>query len=221
MIHISRRYVMKKTLVLRVMTALALLSISANGMYAEGLYVDVGASVGWATQEFNSFDFIDWVKDEQGVDPTEFAMFGGGKLGGGFGEEIPIYIVADFETVYHHAEWSGSSGYKFNTYLLGGGLVWYPAEFIQIGGNFGYVWVDNKVSTTQSDINKAIFLANNNSGFGFSLSIGFDIFGFLLGIEYCNTTVKLSSNTDQNTSYFGFLVKYVFRSDREDWDWYW
>jgi hypothetical protein len=188
---------MKKILVFVIMAVVVLSSISANGMYG-----DAGISLGGATHDFNGADLVDGAK-EQDVNPTGFALSWGGKLGFGhhYSGDRAVYLVADFAGIYHQV----FDDYQFGNYLLGGGLVWYPSKYIQLAGNyFGYVWADHQVSSHG-------VTSVGSGGLGFNLSVGVEVSGYMLGLEYYNATVTMSSAAEQNTSYFGVLFKYVFR----------
>jgi hypothetical protein len=198
---------MKKILVLGIMAVVVLSSISANGMYG-----DAGISLGGATHDFNGADFAD--QTAQDANPTGFALSFGGKLGFGhhYRNNRAVYLVADLATIHHQV----FDDYQFHSNLLGGGLVWYPSKYVQIAGNyFGYVWADHQVSSHGTT-------AIGSGGSGFNLSIGLEVSGCMLGLEYYNATVEPFSsitgqntsyfvNSEQNTSYFGVLFKYVFR----------
>ncbi|QQO07749.1 hypothetical protein [Breznakiella homolactica] len=190
---------------LAIMTVL--LTVLSFTVCAQGLYFDIGLGFGKAWTKVDGEDFSDSFKST-GVDLDELGIDLGLKLGYGPFGRIPLYIAAELSGVGHRF-YDSSDYIQFNSYLIGGGIIFYPIRLIQIAGSFGYSFVSN-------DSSLGLSMYDSKGGFAGNVSVALDIgrnnHGLLIGAKFTGTSNTLEvSDVKMNTYMIGLFVKYAYR----------
>jgi hypothetical protein len=129
--------------------------------------------------------------------------FGYGPIAGN-----PFYVVGVFNGIGHRID--GSSDYiQFNSYLIGPGIILYPASPVQLGLSIGTSWVANQT-------NLPMEMYDSDGGFAWDISAAVDLGGenhaCLLGIKYFNASNTLKvSKAKQESSAISVFIRYAFR----------
>ena len=173
--------------------------------FSQNLYFDIGLGVGSATTELDGQDFSD------SMDPSveEAAVEIGLKLGFGPIARMPLYIVGEISGIGHRFE-DEYNYIQFNSYLIGPGIIFYPAPFLQIAASIGYSYVSN-----QTDLPYALY--ESTSGTAGNASVAIDLGsrnnGLLIGLKYSVTKNTLeTSEAEQQTSLTSIFIKYAYRN---------
>jgi hypothetical protein len=182
-------------------------SLSSHGL---GLYFDAGIGVGpaWTTLDGNDVVELATVSGS----PDEMAVDLGLKLGVGPFETIPIYVVGALGGVGHQITYSNGD-YQFSSYLIGPGVIFYPAPFLQIAASLGYSFVSNETSFTDGKMDES------KGGFAGDISVAADVgagdHALLVGLRFFGSTNTLeTTGTVQNTSMVSIFIRYAFRHKR-------
>ncbi|MCL2185557.1 MAG: porin family protein [Treponema sp.] len=192
---------MKKFLILGFLIAIALTSVNA-----QGLYFDAGIGVGLPTTKLSgtkvSFSSANF---------TEIGYDLGLKVGFGPIVGLPLYAVGAFGFTGHRFSDSANDHITFNSFLLGGGVIFYPIPLIQVAGSIGYSFVANDTSIPGFTFYKS------EGGFAYEVSVaadlGFGNSGILLGAKYFGAINTLeTSKVKQDQSYIGVFVRYALRN---------
>lgn len=182
-----------------------LLLIFASSITSQNLYFDIGLGMGQGKTQLdgnNVSNLIIGSVDEACVDL-------GIKLGIGPIANTPIYIVGVLSGIGHRF-YDTNAYIQFNSYILGGGIVFYPVPLIQLGVSAGYSFVNN-----MSDLPIAFY--DSKSGYGGDISIALDLggksHGCLIGAKYTMTKNTLEvSGAEQESSLLSIFVRYAFRN---------
>ncbi|MDR0550623.1 MAG: hypothetical protein LBG72_01250 [Spirochaetaceae bacterium] len=193
---------MKKIIVLLV---LVLGGGGALSVSAQGLYFDIGLGVGWAWTKVNGNDiakpFVDLGCKEIGVDIGLKAGFGP------FGR-IPLYIAAEAGGIGHRISYNADF-IQLNSYLLGGGIIFYPVSFLQLAADIGYSYTGNSTSLEDRIMYKS------KGGFAYNASLAFDLgtgnHGCLFGLRYFAAINTLENGAKQDQAGLSIFVKYAYR----------
>jgi hypothetical protein len=174
-----------------------------------GLYFDAGLGLGPAWTKIDGKDFaktsrLSGTSDEAAVDL-------GFKIGLGPFDTIPIYVVGVLGGIGHRI-YDSNNHYQMNSYLLGPGVIFYPARFCQLAASLGYSFVGNDSSLS----NDAIATGKSKGGFAGDISVAFDLgmgnHALLGGIRFFGATNTLkTSGLVQNSSMLSIFVRYAFR----------
>jgi hypothetical protein len=193
---------MKKLVIFCVFLIAASLSVSA-----QGFYFDVGLGLGKGWTKLNGTDMVDAIKTDGGK-VNEVALDFGLKAGYGPFGKIPLYVVGEFSGMSHKI-YDNSNYIQFNSFIIGPGLIFYPAWLIQLGVSAGYSFVAN-----ETDIPMRMY--DSKGGFAWNVSAALDFgnrnHGCLVGLKYFNANNTLeTSNADENASMISIFVKYTYR----------
>jgi hypothetical protein len=199
---------MKKILLTGLIFSLASLS-----SYGVGLYFDAGIGVGPAWTTLDGEDVVDLAT--KSGSPDEMAVDLGLKLGAGPFNTIPIYLVGVLSGVGHRITY-GNGHYQFNSYLIGPGVVFYPAPFVQVAGSLGFSFLGNE---TSASFNDSYVLDDSKGGFAGDISVAADVgtgnHALLVGLRFFGSTNTLErSGVVQNTTMISIFVRYAFRHKR-------
>jgi hypothetical protein len=145
-------------------------------------------------KEFKNFDQI-------GVDLAAKAGYGP------FGQ-IPLYVVFSMGGIGHRI--ADKSDYiQYNSYMIGGGVIFYPIRLIQIAGDIGYSYSSNSTSI------QGISLKSGKDGFAGDISAALDLgknnHGCLLGLRYFGAITKGSFDEFQKQSNISVFIRYAYR----------
>jgi hypothetical protein len=198
---------MKKVLLAGLIFTAAILS--AHGI---GLYFDGGIGIGPAWTELDGDDVVETVT-AVGT-PDEIGVYLGINLGLGPFETIPVYVVGVLGGMGHRISDSNDDYYQFNSYLLGPGVVYYPAPFLQIAVSLGYSFVSNETSFVEKK-----YMYESKGGFAGDISAALDLgagnHGLLAGLRFFGATNTLeTSGLVQNSAMVSFFIRYAFRHKR-------
>jgi len=192
-----------------VITAAFGLAMAFNSASAQGLYFDAGFGVGPGTTKFDGKDFVDLIKSLGGNVSSDIGVDIGFKFGYGPIAGSPIYVVGVFNGIGHRIDES-SDYVQFNSYLIGPGIILYPASPIQLGASIGTSWVANTTNIS------GLEFYDSDGGFAWDISaavdLGNDKHACLLGVKYfgAHNTLKVSK-VKQESSVISIFVRYAFR----------
>ena len=176
--------------------------------YAQGFYFDIGlgTGIGWTV-----VDNKDMVKELRkfGARPSELGIDLGLKAGFGPFGRVPLYVAGELGGIGHRI-YDSSSYIQFNSYIFGGGLIFYPISLIQLGASMGYSWVNNDTDEP------GIKMLGSEGGYAWNVSAAVDLgsrnHGCLLGIKYFHAVNTLKvSNVEEKASMLSVFVKYAYR----------
>lgn len=186
----------------------ALLSASALGAQAQGLYFDIGAGAGAARTLIGSEN----VRASFGSAVSDTGVELGIRLGFGPLESLPVYLAAELSGIGHRFQ-DTSNYLQFNSYMAGPSLFFYPADVLQIGGALGVSWVSNSTDFPATMYRSVGGFAGNIYA---ALDLGNDDHALLVGFRYswANNTLEVSGARQENTL-FSFFLKYAFRQRGE------
>jgi hypothetical protein len=181
-------------------------AFSAQGV---GLYFDAGIGVGFGWTKVDGKDAAAALN--KNGRPDELAVDLGMKLGFGPFDTIPIHVVGVLGGIGHRIYDSGDY-IQFNSYLIGPGVIYYPAPFLQIAASLGlsFAAVDNSLSQNWHD---------SKGGFAGDISAAFDLGAgnndLLGGIRFFGSTntLEITGNVI-NSSMISFFLRYAFRHKR-------
>ncbi|MDR2467510.1 MAG: hypothetical protein LBD22_00940 [Spirochaetaceae bacterium] len=170
----------------------------------QGFYFDTGFGVGGAWTEINGND----VSKVFGSSVDEVGVEFGLKAGYGPVGNIPLYIVGELAGIGHRL-YDSSNFIQFNSYLFGGGIIYYPVSFLQFAADIGF-------SITANDTDIPGRMLKSKGGIAGNFSLAFDFGknknGFLLGLRYFYATNTLEqTNAEQNQSGLNVFIKYAYR----------
>jgi hypothetical protein len=194
-----------KTFVLGLLLS-SLVAWGSGGVSAQGFYFDIGLGAGgaWTEIDGNNVSKILGVTgvDEAGVDI-------GLKAGYGPVGDIPMYIVGELAGIGHRF-YDSSNYIQYNSYLIGGGVIFYPVSFLQLAGDIGF-----STTANTTDI-RGVTMDNSEGGFAYNISAAFDIgknkHGALLGARYFGAVNTLKeTDLKQEQGGLNVFVKYAYR----------
>ena len=188
--------------------ALLFAAVAVGGVQAQGVYFDIGFGAGWAWTKLDGKDVAKLFNDA-GARLEEIGVEVGMKAGYGPLGNTPLYIVGEIAGIGHR--FSDSSGYiQFNSYLIGGGIIFYPVTPFQLALDLGYSRTANKTDIPNS------YMLDSKGGCAFNISAAYDLgsknHGCLLGLRYFITVNEIeTTNVEQIQSGLNFFIKYAFR----------
>lgn len=194
---------MKKLIALGILCAAAALPV-----FAQGLYLDVGGSIGKGWTKSGGEDCVEALEDA-GYNTSEMAIEMGFKAGYGPFGRVPLYLVGELAVMAHRI-WDDDYYIQFNSYLIGPGVIFYPLPLVQLGVSLGYSLVAN---VTDYPGLKAL---NSKEGYAWNAFAAIDLgkknHGCLIGIKYfyAENTLKVTRAVEKS-SMVGIFVKYTYR----------
>ena len=171
-----------------------------------GLYFDTGYLLGLGMSLNNHQDFT-WRLAEL-------------KAGYGPINNKPIYLVGEFISSINSL--SEEKLFFFPLYI-GGGILYYPVHFFQLGFSLGiHCPLNNGLYGVYEDNEwQRNFNWNINTGFSWNISAAFDLStvrnnGWLFGLQYSwaindYNVPDLNINSTITSSYLGIILKYTYR----------
>ncbi|MDR2601616.1 MAG: hypothetical protein LBC53_04095 [Spirochaetaceae bacterium] len=175
-----------------------------------GVYFDIGLGFGKAWTKISDQDVAD-AFNNAGLDLTDVGVNLGVKIGYGPFGNVPFYIVADLGGIGHRLEGSGFGSMQFNTYVIGPGIIFYPAPLVQISADIGFSTVANQFALTGISLSPA----KSEKGFAWDVSLALDIgkanHGFLIGVSYFGAKNSLETGANEDASFAGIFFKYAYR----------
>jgi hypothetical protein len=187
----------------KMLCAVLFASALTCGAAAQGFYFDIGMGMGFPTTKVDGDNMKD---DFGGSGIMEIGLDLGLKAGYGPFGGIPLYVVGEFGGMGHRFD-DGADYVQFNSYLAGGGVIFYPIPLLQLAGSIGYSWTGNQSSLGS--------MANGN-GFAWNVSIAADWgkrkHAALVGIKIGGSTNTLSTSVKQNMLHVGAFFRYAFRN---------
>jgi hypothetical protein len=174
------------------LAGLIFLAVSFSS-YGIGLYFDAGIGIGPAWTEFDGEDFVEVHEKAAGGTFNEISVDLGLKLGLGPFDTIPVYVVGVLGSMGHRISDKNDDYFQFNSYLLGPGVIFYPAPFVQIAGALGYSFVSNETSFADK---KNMY--DSKGGFAGDISVAFDFgagnHGLLARLRFFGSTNTLETS---------------------------
>lgn len=185
---------------------LVVLMFVSMAALAQGFYFDAGLGFGTITTEFDGNDFTDGLPSDWEQTSVEL----GAKLGYKPVAQLPLYVVADLSGLGHRID-DGTDWIQFNSYLVGGGVVFYPISLLQIAASAGYslVAIDDSMG--------GIPWPESQGGFAYSVSAALDLgkgpHGLLVGGKYMvtNNTLDNVAEEEMVQTFVGLFVRYAYR----------
>jgi len=174
---------------------------------AQAFYFDIGLGTGTGGTKIDGKDVYEAFRSI-GVNVNQLSFHYGFRTGFKPANRIPVYLVGELEGLGNRI-YDTWNYVQYNSFIAGGGLIFYPSPIFQLGASFGYSFTMNT-----SDIPGLIF--DKGHGFGWNVSLAWDIgkndHGILLGINYCNTINTLEeTNAKMESSVFCLFMKYAYR----------
>jgi hypothetical protein len=174
--------------------------------YAQSAYLDLGVGVGIVTT--TKINGADAMTSGSGI--TEVGVELGAKAGLGPLAGQPLYVVAAATGMGHRYSDSSGGYIQFNSYLLGGGAIFYPIPALQLGVSLGYSFsaIDNNMGWTFYD---------TKGGFAWDVSAALDLgggnTGWLVGARYYVSMNQFqTTNASYEQSLLSLFVRYAYRT---------
>jgi hypothetical protein len=190
-----------KTMKTILLTVFALCGITLSAT-AQGFYFDIGIGMGWPETKLNNSEV-----DLSGTGIQELGIEWGAKAGFGPIAGVPLYLVAAFQQAEHMFE-DDVNYIKFDAFLIGGGVIFYPISKLQLAGSVGYSFVRN-----DSDF---LSFYQGKDGIAWDVSAAYDVglgnSALLIGIRYfsAHNTLEVTKTKEVN-SLVSIFIRYAYR----------
>ena len=195
---------MKKLLFIGLFLTVALLTVSA-----QGLYLDAGIGLGYPTTRIEGNNLSDGFSFGIGFEL-------GLKAGYGPIADLPLYAVGAFGAMGHRFS-DNRNWVLYNSYLFGPGVLYYPIPLVQLAATVGYSFTNSYASQS---LQRWDFV--DGRGFGFDVSAAVDLgkgdHGALIGLRYFavfNTSTSDWGNESIRKSLISVFGRYTFRQKLE------
>ncbi|MCL2806437.1 MAG: hypothetical protein FWD26_10910 [Treponema sp.] len=184
---------MKKTLILVVLLVCVSLVVSAQGFYFD---IGLGAGKGWTT--VNGFEVTH-------IGTNDIAVEVGLKAGFKPFRALNLFFVGDVMGIGHRFFYGygnifDGDNIQLNSFLLGGGVIFYPFSLLQLGASIGYSLTANLPNTWSYPY------YDSKGGYAWSVSAAVDLgkggTGFLIGAKYIvtNNTLEVTEAKQKTTA---------------------
>jgi hypothetical protein len=194
---------MKKFLMLGVI----FVTLALTG-YAQNAYLDFGLGVGITTS--TTVNGANAMTSGSGL--TEVGVELGAKAGLGPLAGQPLYIVAAASGMGHRYSDSSGGYIQFNSYLLGGGAIFYPIPALQLAVSLGYSF-----SAIDYNVVLPYTFYDTKGGFAWDVSAALDLgggsTGWLVGARYYVSMNQFqTTNASYEQSQLSLFVRYAYRT---------
>ncbi|MDC7222497.1 MAG: hypothetical protein PQJ60_02085 [Spirochaetales bacterium] len=168
---------------------------------AQSFYFDIGGGLGQSTTTLDGEELSDYF----GSSSTDvYAMDVSTRIGYGPVAQLPLYVVAEVESIIHSVYIDGTT-FDFTSYLIGPGVVFYPVPFIQMGASLGYSFTDNS--------SRDYTMYDSRFGYAVNCSLAVEYSTiYLLGLKYAYSSNTLDTlDIKQTSSQVTVFAKIVIR----------